>query len=84
MNRQQRKYLSERARARHTYDKRLICIAKCPASAAQDDPAVKAYTATMQTMHKDMMVNYTGDADVDFVRGMIPHHQAPSTWPRSR
>jgi uncharacterized protein (DUF305 family) len=26
-------------------------------------------------MHKDMMVDYTGDADVDFVRGMIPHHQ---------
>ena len=31
--------------------------------------------AAMQTMHKDMMVDYTGDADVDFVRGMIPHHQ---------
>jgi uncharacterized protein (DUF305 family) len=46
-----------------------------PPTSAQDDPAVKAYTAAMQTMHKDMMVDYTGDADVDFVRGMIPHHQ---------
>ena len=24
----------------------------------------------------DMMVPYTGDPDVDFVKGMIPHHQA--------
>ena len=27
-------------------------------------------------MHKDMNIDYTGDADVDFVKGMIPHHQA--------
>ncbi len=44
-------------------------------AAVDDNPAVKGYMAAMQTMHKDMMVDYTGDADVDFVRGMIPHHQ---------
>jgi uncharacterized protein (DUF305 family) len=44
-------------------------------AALDDNPAVKGYMAAMQTMHKDMMVDYTGDADVDFVRGMIPHHQ---------
>lgn len=26
-------------------------------------------------MHKDMAIEMTGDADADFVRSMIPHHQ---------
>lgn len=37
--------------------------------------AAQAYQAAMDTMHGAMMVESTGDADVDFVRGMIPHHQ---------
>lgn len=37
--------------------------------------ASKAYDEAMQRMHTNMSVPYTNDVDVDFVRGMIPHHQ---------
>ncbi|BCG84082.1 hypothetical protein MesoLj113c_01920 [Mesorhizobium sp. 113-3-9] len=39
-------------------------------------PSTEGYKAAMDKMHADMMASkYTGNADVDFVRGMIPHHQ---------
>lgn len=37
--------------------------------------SAKANDQAMATMMKNMMVPYTGNADVDFVKGMIPHHQ---------
>ncbi|WP_082928876.1 CopM family metallochaperone [Rhizobium bangladeshense] len=39
------------------------------------DAASHAFIKANAKMHKDMMIEYSGDADVDFVRGMIPHHQ---------
>jgi uncharacterized protein (DUF305 family) len=38
-------------------------------------PSTAGYKAAMDKMHAAMMVEYTGDADIDFVQGMIPHHQ---------
>jgi len=40
-----------------------------------DNPSTKAYIAANDRMHKDMTVDFTGDADIDFMRAMIPHHQ---------
>jgi uncharacterized protein (DUF305 family) len=45
------------------------------AAAQADTPATKAYREANDRMHKDMDIQYSGNADVDFVRGMIPHHQ---------
>lgn len=46
-----------------------------PAAKAGDSAATTAYKAANAKMHKDMDIAFTGDADADFVRGMIPHHQ---------
>lgn len=48
--------------------------AAAPAHAMPADPT-EASKQAMERMHHAMMIPYTGNADVDFVRGMIPHHQ---------
>ena len=38
-------------------------------------PATLAYIAANDAMHAAMDIEFTNDADVDFVLGMIPHHE---------
>jgi uncharacterized protein (DUF305 family) len=40
-----------------------------------NSPASAAFRAINQKMHEGMDIAFTGNVDVDFVRGMIPHHQ---------
>jgi uncharacterized protein (DUF305 family) len=43
--------------------------------AAAENASTKAYRVINEKMHDAMGLDFTGDADVDFLRGMIPHHQ---------
>jgi uncharacterized protein (DUF305 family) len=46
-----------------------------PAAPAAASASAKAFQAANAKMHKAMDIRFTGDADADFVRGMIPHHE---------
>ncbi|MGE0212180.1 MAG: DUF305 domain-containing protein [Parvibaculaceae bacterium] len=40
-----------------------------------ESPSSKAFAEVNAKMHQAMTMELTGNADVDFVKGMIPHHQ---------
>jgi uncharacterized protein (DUF305 family) len=40
-----------------------------------DGPSTSAYRLVNDKMHADMAIEFTGNADIDFMQGMIPHHQ---------
>jgi uncharacterized protein (DUF305 family) len=44
-------------------------------AASSDSPSTRAFREANTRMHRDMDIAFSGDADRDFVAGMIPHHQ---------
>jgi len=45
------------------------------AASADDSASTKAFKAANAKMHQGMAIEFSGDADVDFARSMIAHHQ---------
>lgn len=45
------------------------------AMSGMESASTLAFMEANMKMHADMAIEFTGDPDADFIRGMIPHHQ---------
>lgn len=66
---------SEIAWMKRWMERRAVPEPECQSCEPTDVPAITEFKDAMDIMHRDMNIAYSGDADVDFVCGMIPHHQ---------
>lgn len=63
------------ASAEETMDHSKMDHGAMSAEKPGDSASTKAFRAADKAMMEDMAIEYSNDADVDFFRAMIPHHQ---------
>ena len=66
---------ADHMKAMHEKHKSMMGSGGMMQPAGDVGPSSQAFNAINSQMHKAMAIAFTGDADVDFARAMIPHHQ---------
>ena len=66
---------AQSASAQSSMDPAMMQMMQDMMPSPSDAPSTKAFKEAHMKMMKDMHVKFSGNADIDFVRGMIPHHQ---------
>lgn len=52
-----------------------MAVSRSPQPKGDTGASSQAFHAANTKMHSAMDITFTGNADVDFIKGMIPHHQ---------